>query len=178
MTGRRELVFEWYRRVPFYCLSIVVTGLMLAVAFAVMTVSLNLQGYIHQSAMGAKLLHFPLISVYSQPGALFDNQGGVPALYVSYFPSLMVHVPAYLIALFIIVVIFLSSLFPPPTYITLSSCTPGGPYPSLLPFVPVVLHALVIMFLNACYRRIAEQLTALENHRTDAQYNNSLLLKR
>ena len=80
VTGRPELVFEWYRRVPFYVLSMAVTALMLGVAFAVMVVSLNLQGYIHQSAMGAKLLHFPRISVYSQSGALFDNQGGVCCL--------------------------------------------------------------------------------------------------
>ena len=48
----------------------------------------------------------------------------------------------------------------------------------MLPFVPVVLHALVIMLLNTCYRHIAELLTSLENHRTDTHYNNSLLVKR
>lgn len=76
VTGRKQLVFEWYRRIPYYLLSIFVTGLMLVVAFMVMVVSLNLQGYIHEFAMGAKILHFPSISMYSQPGAIFDNQGG------------------------------------------------------------------------------------------------------
>ena len=40
VSGRPELVFEWYRRVPFYILSIAVTGLMLLVAFAVMSLTL------------------------------------------------------------------------------------------------------------------------------------------
>jgi hypothetical protein len=76
VTGRKELVFEWYRRVPFYLLSMAVTGLMLLAAFAVMVVSLNLQGYIHQHAMGGRLLHVPSVSRFSQAGDLFDNQGG------------------------------------------------------------------------------------------------------
>ena len=48
----------------------------------------------------------------------------------------------------------------------------------VLPFVPVVIHALVIMQLNNLYRGIAEKLTAMENHRTNADFNNSLLIKR
>jgi hypothetical protein len=54
----------------------------------------------------------------------------------------------------------------------------GGPYPNVLPLAPVVLHAIVIMGLNSVYRHIAEWLTTLENHRTDHDYNNSLILKR
>ena len=76
ITGRKELVFEWYKRIPYYILSMIVTGFMLVVAFVVMVISLNLQGYIDDSAMGAKFLHFPRISYYSEPGAIFDNQGG------------------------------------------------------------------------------------------------------
>lgn len=56
--------------------------------------------------------------------------------------------------------------------------TGGGPYPNVLPLAPVVLHAMVIMALNTIYRYIAEWLTTLENHRTDRDYNNSLVLKR
>jgi hypothetical protein len=48
----------------------------------------------------------------------------------------------------------------------------------VLPFVPVVLHALVIMLLNTAYRHVAEYLTTLENHRTDESFQNSLLIKR
>jgi hypothetical protein len=53
-----------------------------------------------------------------------------------------------------------------------------GPYPTFLPLAPVVLHAVVIMGLNTIYRHIAEWLTTLENHRTDRDYQNSLILKR
>lgn len=53
-----------------------------------------------------------------------------------------------------------------------------GPYPTILPLAPVVLHAVVIMGLNTIYRHIAEWLTSLENHRTDREYQNSLILKR
>lgn len=66
----------------------------------------------------------------------------------------------------------------------------------VLPMLPVVLHALVIMGVNTLYRIIAEWLTALENHRykfmmcnialhlnpiyvrTDHDFNNSLIVKR
>jgi hypothetical protein len=41
----------------------------------------------------------------------------------------------------------------------------GGPYPIVLPLLPVVVHAMVIMGVNTLYRIIAEWLTALENHR-------------
>lgn len=47
-----------------------------------------------------------------------------------------------------------------------------------LPFVPVGLHALVIFVLNTTFRHVAEYLTDLENHRTYAAHDASLLLKR
>jgi hypothetical protein len=43
VTGLMEKQYAWYKRIPFYFLSILVTGVMLCVAFAVMVISLNLQ---------------------------------------------------------------------------------------------------------------------------------------
>lgn len=45
-------------------------------------------------------------------------------------------------------------------------------------FIPVVLHVVVIMILNMIYRSVAEWLTDLENHETEAQHENSLIFKR
>jgi len=50
---------------------------------------------------------------------------------------------------------------------------------AILALVPVVIHAVVIMILNQMiYSRIAKALTDWENHKTDAEYENSLILKR
>lgn len=129
VTGLMEKQYPWYRRIPYYILSLLVTGVMLCVAFAVMIISLNLQGYIKENAIGAQYLHFPRVAHYARPGMYFDPNG-------------------------------------------------EGPYPTFLPLAPVVLHAVVIMGLNTIYRHIAEWLTTLENHRTDREYQNSLILKR
>ena len=76
VTGRKELKYAWYKRIPYYFLSAAVTGVMLLVAFAVMVMSLNLQGYIRADAMGARYLHYAALSQYSEPGRWFDNLGG------------------------------------------------------------------------------------------------------
>ena len=44
--------------------------------------------------------------------------------------------------------------------------------------LPVVLHALVILGLNAAYKRVATALTHFENHRTQRAFDGSLLVKR
>ena len=49
---------------------------------------------------------------------------------------------------------------------------------SYLAFIPVILHTLVINFLNRKYCVIAEYLTDMENHETMASYENSLVIKR
>jgi hypothetical protein len=54
----------------------------------------------------------------------------------------------------------------------------GGPYPSLLPWLPVVLHAVVINQLNSTFRTVAQWLTARENHRTRHAHESSLIAKR
>jgi len=44
--------------------------------------------------------------------------------------------------------------------------------------IPVVLHVACIFVLNTIYRHIAEQLTEWENHETQVDHRNSLVLKR
>ncbi|CAK0846502.1 unnamed protein product [Prorocentrum cordatum] len=44
--------------------------------------------------------------------------------------------------------------------------------------IPVVLHVIGIAVLNAIYRRVATALTEGENHRTEADFHNALVIKR
>lgn len=48
----------------------------------------------------------------------------------------------------------------------------------LLSYVPVLMHTLVIMALNKCYRCVAERLTENENHKLQQDHDNSLIAKR
>jgi len=43
---------------------------------------------------------------------------------------------------------------------------------------PTVLHVIVILGLNSLYRLVAEQLTEWENHRTEEDHEQSLIIKR
>jgi anoctamin-10 len=45
-------------------------------------------------------------------------------------------------------------------------------------FIPVVIHVVSILTLNAIYRGVAKKLTDWENHATQTSYENSLILKR
>lgn len=54
----------------------------------------------------------------------------------------------------------------------------GGPLGGWLSLVPTLLHVVVIGLLNAAFRRVAEQLTEFENHRTENDYENALIIKR
>jgi len=45
-------------------------------------------------------------------------------------------------------------------------------------FIPVILHALIILLLNSLYRVVAETLTEFENHRTEHEHENSIIIKR
>lgn len=51
-------------------------------------------------------------------------------------------------------------------------------YFGLLTFAPTILHVVVIMQLNARYRKVAEWLTEKENHRFVESHENSLIAKR
>ena len=45
-------------------------------------------------------------------------------------------------------------------------------------YIPGIAQALVTMVFNKVYQRIAHWCTKQENHRTDAEYNNAVILKR
>jgi hypothetical protein len=51
-------------------------------------------------------------------------------------------------------------------------------YFGALTYIPVIGHVLMIMQLNGLYRRVAEELTAWENHRLEEDHENSIIVKR
>lgn len=48
----------------------------------------------------------------------------------------------------------------------------------IMPLIPTILHVLVIGHLNGFFRKIAEMLTTWENHRTESEHEDSLVMKR
>ena len=72
ITGQPERFFPYYKRCLAYCVSSVVTACMLCVAFCIMILSLNLQGYIDGKIKWEEPLHFPMLSRYAVAGAIFD----------------------------------------------------------------------------------------------------------
>jgi anoctamin-10 len=130
VTGEVETYYEPLQRRIKYIGSALVTSVMLAVAFSVMILSLNLQGYIRPKSNPTRWTEnspHPFfiadLAFVSEPGQVFD------AL-------------------------------------------------SLRGYIPVVGHVICIFSLNLLYRRIAERLTSWENHETESNHRNSLILKR
>lgn len=76
ITGKTILFYPLHKRYLKYLKSTIVTFGMLIIAFSVMVVSLNFQGYIHEHSYGSSFLHFPKIQKFSMPGAIFDPRGG------------------------------------------------------------------------------------------------------
>lgn len=62
---------QWKRRLH-YCVSALVSGAFLMVAFAVMVVSFNLQGYMSDKR---SLFHVEIANQFSRPGRVFDPNG-------------------------------------------------------------------------------------------------------
>eukprot|EP00947_MAST-08B_sp_MAST-8B-sp1_P002603 g2603.t1 len=120
VTGKPEVHFSATRRWVRYGVSTLVTCLMLGVAFTVMILSLNLQGYVHEKSP----VRVDALSRFAEPGEIFD---------------------------------------------------PNATFTSL---IPVILHTIVIMFLNGQYRSVAETLTEWENHKTVHDHENALIIKR
>ncbi|OQR84515.1 anoctamin-8-like [Achlya hypogyna] len=54
----------------------------------------------------------------------------------------------------------------------------GGPWPYVLPYLPVLVHCSCILFLNKQYRGVALALTQWENHATTEAFENAYVLKR
>jgi len=103
----------------------VVTVIMLVVAFTIMIISLNVQGYIKpRSDDDYHPFYYPRFASLAGKGELFDAMS------------------------------------------------------SWKSFLPVIVHALSIQTLNKIYREMATRLTDWENHQSQTDYDNSLILKR
>jgi Calcium-activated chloride channel len=130
ITLQPEMYYPAIRRRFKYVFSAIVTILMLMVAFSVMILSLNLQGYIHPKTNPRRWKKSPHPFYFESWAALAEVGQLLDAT-------------------------------------SLWRC-----------YIPVVLHVVCIMTLNAIYRRVAERLTDFENHETVVSHNNSLIVKR
>jgi hypothetical protein len=131
ITGELESFYPaFYRRLK-YVVGAVITASMLFVAFVIMILSLNLQGYVRPSANPRRWndnnphpFHSPGFAVLAEEGRLFDATSSWRSL------------------------------------------------------IPVAIHVLGINILNSLYRKVSVALTDWENHETEQNYRNSLILKR
>ena len=90
ITGLSERYFPSSRRVIRYFVSFSVTLAMLLVAFFVMVVCLNLQGYIHEYSYSRNYLLIPMISNLCHKGQYFDRSGNGPLPYLlPYLPVIL-----------------------------------------------------------------------------------------
>eukprot|EP00927_Polykrikos_kofoidii_P060876 TRINITY_DN55780_c0_g1_i1.p1 TRINITY_DN55780_c0_g1~~TRINITY_DN55780_c0_g1_i1.p1 ORF type:complete len:702 (-),score=96.84 TRINITY_DN55780_c0_g1_i1:169-2205(-) len=141
ITGEPELYFSPWERGLRYAFSAAVTAVMLVVAFGVMILSLNLQGYIHdpeskaarglEVTFGASIFLFEPLARLARPGQILDPTGDGDPFFFGY-----------------------------------------------ITYLPVILHAIVITFLNTIYSRVATRLTEWENHKLKRDFENSIIVKR
>jgi len=87
VTGKPEVYYPQWRRILKYFVSACITGAMLAVAFFVMILSLNLQGYIRPSSNPSRWtddfphpFHFAEFAVLSEADRIFDSTSPVRAV--------------------------------------------------------------------------------------------------
>jgi hypothetical protein len=75
VTLKEELYYPPYRRKFKYAVSAAVSSIMLSIAFFVMILSLNLQGYIQpKHSTVYHPFHFPTLAQYANEGAIFDPE--------------------------------------------------------------------------------------------------------
>ena len=73
VTGRPVRTYPVYKRYAAFLLSAVVTGTMLGVALLVMSLMLNLEGYIQDTTIWTeRLFYVPMLAQLAAPGAIFD----------------------------------------------------------------------------------------------------------
>jgi len=133
VTGKKEIHFGFSDRLPRYVASCLATALMLSIAFGIMCLFLNLEGYVHRNSP----IYIKVVARLAEPGGLFfTGTSGEDGDYAMSIGS------------------------------------------QLFGFIPVILHALIIMLLNSLYRVVAETLTEFENHRTEHEFENSIIIKR
>eukprot|EP00756_Hemistasia_phaeocysticola_P051214 Hpha_TRINITY_DN26390_c0_g1::TRINITY_DN26390_c0_g1_i1::g.9322::m.9322/K19327/ANO10, TMEM16K; anoctamin-10 len=93
--------YPYIKRLGWYGVSALVTGVMLCVAFSVMVCSLNLQGYIDGKLWWERPLHIEFLAALAQPGAIFDpNQ--------TEYMGLLVFVP---VVLHVVVIMILNRIY-------------------------------------------------------------------
>ena len=131
VTGTPETYYPAFRRRLKFLLSAIATSVILLVAFLVMIMSLNLQGYIRPESNPSRWdrnhphpFHISSLATLAEQDRIFDQSSSWRSL------------------------------------------------------LPVVLHVICISSLNNIYRLVAERLTSWENHETQVEHRNSLVLKR
>ena len=87
ITGLPERYFPDSQRMFRYAVSLAVTLFMLVIAFFVMVISLNLQGYIHKFSYSKNYLLYPSISWLCDDGQYFDPKGNGP------YPMILLYIP-------------------------------------------------------------------------------------
>ena len=92
ITGMPERYFPTQQRIFRYLVSTCVTFLMLILAFFIMVISLNLQGYIHKFSYSKSYLLYPTISWLCDEGQLFDPSGKGPMPVVLLYIPVIFHV--------------------------------------------------------------------------------------
>eukprot|EP01083_Nonionella_stella_P094902 266394_1 len=83
ITGLPEIYYSSWRRLPKYFVSLLVSLLLLVVAFAFMCCSLNMQGYIHSRH---SFMFIEILEGLAEPDAMFD-----PNSYVMWLIPTMMH---------------------------------------------------------------------------------------
>ncbi|KAJ9449415.1 Anoctamin-like protein [Diplonema papillatum] len=89
VTGKQEQFFPYRKRLLAYAVSLGVTVAMLGVAFFVMTLSLNLQGYIDGTQAWEWYLYYPFLSNLAAPGAIFDPNQAEYFGVIAFVPTIL-----------------------------------------------------------------------------------------
>ena len=92
VTGMPERYFDPKERLFRYCVSACVTLFMLILAFSVMVISLNLQGYIHKFSYSKNYLLYPTISWLCDEGQYLDPTGKGPMPFILLYIPVIFHV--------------------------------------------------------------------------------------
>ena len=92
VTGMPERYFPTQQRILRYVFSGCITFLMLILAFFVMVISLNIQGYIHKFSYSKNYLLYPTISWLCDEGQYFDPSGKGPVPYLLLYIPVILHV--------------------------------------------------------------------------------------
>lgn len=149
VTGKMELSYSEWRRLPAYIIGFFVTNAMLYVAFVYCVFSFNLQGYMNPAKEGSTIWKFlPGVSFFL-PQFILDH---IADMHVTgYMPTIAPHGMEG--AMFDVNSDFMS-------------------------FVPIAGHSLFMNIWNLVFQSVAEKLTRLENHKYQEDFKNAMIFKR